>query len=585
MGNLRSRRVAGSGVSHPLDAAPVGAVEQDLPLQVTVVLRPRGQRAHAAGPAMHPAERPTLSADDLAQWYDPGDDRVLLVRKFADAHGLSVTEVSRARHDVVLDATAGQFSRAFGVTLQYFETAGARYYAHDERARLPRELRAATENVLGLETIPVHRTHAVAARRGAHVDIPALERQYGFPAVDARGRRIALLEFGGGFSSDDIAAYASRLAIAEPRLTPVSVAGATGQHGSNAPLDRAVAASIARDWKASVPFATLMKKHGSDMSAFIASMEVTMDIELALALGGGAAVDVYFAPSGVDGWRRALYAAIGLPIGGAGGAHPPVPTVMSISWGESEAVFGSEQLQMIERTLIAVRRAGVAVCCSSGDWGSVNASPKPGVPAIPNVNFPASSPSVLACGGTRLLPSGSSDDVRSEVAWDERTFGVSMATGGGVSGFFKRPKAQADVKLRPAARTWRAPGNGNGAKRAIPDVAANAALSSGPAITFAGEELVGFGTSAAAPICASLLARVSASVGHGVAGMEAWLYTGDAKSCCRPVTKGDNDVTNGKVAFYRAGKGWNACTGLGTLDGEKIVATLVRTRRAEQKPK
>ncbi len=64
--------------------------------------------------------------------------------------------------------------------------------------------------------------------------------------------------------------------------------------------------------------------------------------------------------------------------------------------------------------------------------------------------------------------------------------------------------------------------------------------------------------------------------------MEGWLYTADAKSCCRPVTTGDNDVTNGKVAFYRAGKGWNACTGLGALDGEKIVTTLVQTRRAER---
>jgi kumamolisin len=51
------------------------------------------------------------------------------------------------------------------------------------------------------------------------------------------------------------------------------------------------------------------------------------------------------------------------------------------------------------------------------------------------------------------------------------------------------------------------------------------------------------------------------------------------------VTKGDNDVTNGKVAFYRAGNGWNACTGLGTPDGEKIVTTLVQTRRAEPKRK
>ena len=336
------------------------------------------------GPAMHPAERPILSAHELAEWYDPGDHRVLLARKFADANGLFVIEVSRARHDVVLDATAEQFARAFGVTLQYFEAEGAHYYAYDERVRLPRELRAVTENVLGLDSHSDASHPRGAARRDAHAAIPALERQYGFPAVDARGRRIALLEFGGGFSAEDITAYASHLGIDEPRVTPVSVAGAAGHPGGNAPLDRAVAATIARDWKASVPFATLAKrKHGNDLGAFIASMEVTMDVELALALGAGAAVDVYFAPSGVDGWRRGLYAAIGLPVGGADAAHPPVPTVMSISWGDSESVFGRDQLRMIERTLIAVQRAGVAVCCSSGDWGSVNASPKPGVPRSP----------------------------------------------------------------------------------------------------------------------------------------------------------------------------------------------------------
>jgi kumamolisin len=535
---------------------------------------------------MHPADRLILSTGALAELYDPGDDRVSLVNDFAHTHGLSVREVSRARHDVVLDGTTQQLSRAFGVTLRWFESEGTRYYAYDERVRLPRALRSAAEHVLGLENIPTHRTHAVAARRDAprdaHADVATLERQYGFPTVDARGRRIALLEFGGGFSPDDIAAYAGRLGIAEPRVTPVSVRGATGQPVANAPLDRGIAAAIARDWKASLPFSALKKQHGNDLGAFMASMEVTMDIELALALGGGAAVDVYFAPSGVDGWRRALYAAVGLPVGGADGPRPPAPTVISASWGDSESVFGPEQLEMIERTLIAVRRAGVAVCCSSGDSGSVNSPPKPGVPSIPNVNFPASSPSVLACGGTRLLAGGPSGDSRPEVAWDERAFGVSMATGGGVSGYFKRPKAQSGVTVRPAKGTWRAPGAGNGAKRAVPDVSANAALSSGPAINFAGEELVGFGTSAAAPLCASLLARVSASVGHAVAGMEGWLYTADAKPCYRPVTKGNNDVTSGKVAFYRAGPGWNACTGLGALDGEKIVTTLIQTRKSEQ---
>ena len=405
MGKLGSRRVAGSGVSHPLGAAPLGAVEREMSLQVTVVLRPRRPRAHDAGPVMHPAERPILSADELAEWYDPGDHRIRLVRQFADANGLSVIEVSRARHDVVLEAKADQFARAFGVTLRYFEAEGAHYYAYDERVRLPRELRAVTENVLGLDSIPTHRTHAGGATRRACA-IPTLERQYCFPAVDARGRRIALLEFGGGFSSEDITAYANRLGIAEPRVTPVSVAGAAGQHGGNAPLDRAIAAGIARDWKASVPFATLTKKYGNDLGAFIASMEVTMDIELALALGGGAAVDVYFARAastdgGADYTRRSVFRSAAQ----AARTHRTdgdVDLVGRVRIGVRPGPTADDRAHPDRGT-----PRGCGRLCSSGDWGSVNASPKPGVPAIPNVNFPASSPSVLACGGTRLLPGGS----------------------------------------------------------------------------------------------------------------------------------------------------------------------------------
>jgi kumamolisin len=575
------RLVAGSGVSHPLGAVQLGDVEPELPLQVTVVLRPRDARAHVAAPAMmHPADRRIYSTAELGKLYDPGKERVAAVRSFARRHGLSVREVSAARHDVVLDGTAEQFSQAMGVKLRWWEADGIRYHSHDERIGLPQALRRATEDVLGLDTIPTHRSHAMVARPKAHKapTTPAmLERQYAFPTTDARAHRIALLEFGGGYATDDIAAFAERIGIGSPHVTAVSVPGPSGPVPVNAPLDRSRAAAIAGDWNKSIPVATLFKKYGNDLFAFLYSMEVTMDIELALALGGGAAVDVYFANSGVDGWRRALYSVIGLPVGCSDDGHPPKPTVLSISWGDSEHVFGMAKLRLIERVLITAQRAGVAVCCSSGDWGSLNSAPKPGVPLIPNVNFPASSPSVLACGGTQLLsPSG---DTRPEVAWDETVSGERMATGGGMSGYFQRSRAQRDISVRPAKGTWRAPGRNIGAPRALPDVAANAAMSSGPLVRYAGKDLVGYGTSAATPICAALLTRVAASVGHAVVGLEGWLYSTDAKSCLRPITKGENGVLGSAMPFYRAGPGWNACAGLGALHGEELVGALIKSRR------
>jgi kumamolisin len=411
--------------------------------------------------------------------------------------------------------------------------------------------------------------------------VSELERQYAFPAVAASNERIGLIEFGGGYLPEDIAEYARRIGLRTvPPVTAVSVTSPTGTPVANSPLSKARAAAIAREWKPSASFAELSKTFGTDLGAFMESMEVTMDIQLALALGGGAAVDVYFAPCGVDGWRRALYAAIGLPVGGTSSPQPPVPTVLSISWGESEAVFGVPQLRTVERTLNAVQRAGVAVCCSSGDWGSVNSAPAAG--AHPNVNFPASSTAVLSCGGTRVLSSPRS--VRQEVVWNENVLGASMASGGGVSGIFKRLAAQ-NATVRPAKGSWVAPARADVRRRVLPDVAANAAWSSGPMIVYAGERLVGFGTSAATPICAALLTRVSAAVGHRLAGIHAWLYTRDAAGCTRAVTRGDNDTTRGAVAFYRAGAGWNACAGLGTLDGARLVDALAASRASTGRPK
>ena len=569
MRQASNRRITGSGVAHLPDAAAVAPVEQDLSVQVTFVLRPKNRRAHTAPPVMHPARRRLFSRDDLATHYDPGDDRIALVQRFARTHRLEIVEVSRARHDVVVQGTVEQLSRAFGVTLRYYDARGCRYRAHEERMRVPPELRPHLENVLGLDNIPTHGPHASASTGGAGLSITEVERRYAFPAVDATAQRIALLEFGGGYLLGDIEEYAKRMKLAHPpRVTPVSVTSATNQAVQNAPLARERAAAIARQWKPTASFAELHAKFGTDLGAFMESMEVTMDIELALALGGGAAVDVYFAPSGVDGWRRALYSAIGLPVGGASANHPPAATVMSISWGESEAVFGVPQLRTIERTLNAVQRAGVAVCCSSGDWGSANSPPADG--AHPNVNFPASSTAVLSCGGTRVLS-------RQEVAWNERVLGTTMATGGGVSGVFKRPKVQEKIKVRAANRTWIAANRGDVATRVLPDVAANAAWSSGTTVVYAGNRLTGFGTSAAAPICAALLARVSAAVDHRLAGIHGWLYTADAAGCTREITRGDNDTTRGAVAFYRAGPGWNACTGLGALDGERLVSALSAT--------
>src|SRR6201982_3484351 len=82
---------------------------------------------------------------------------------------------------------------------------------------------------------------------------------------------------------------------------------------------------------------------------------------------------------------------------------------------------------------------GITVCVASGDNGSGDAVDD----GQPHVDFPASSPHALACGGTKLLADGATGVISSEVVWNE-TSAKEGAGGGGVSDEFPLPSWQGD---------------------------------------------------------------------------------------------------------------------------------------------
>ena len=591
----QTNRSSGSGVAHIVGAKRTRRVASTKMLHVTMVLQPINHDAHVHDTAalkrsavQHPADRTTLTRAQLASLYNPGAARIRVVTAWASAHAFHVVETSAARHAVVLEGSVGAFSRAFGITLHHYRSRNGTYRAHNEPIQLPPALASIVIAVLGLDTIPLHRAHGVARASTAAAASPKsggltpaqLERHYAFPTGDASGRRIALLQFAGGFNQADIEAFAKGLGIRLPRITTIGVKGSDGKTASNAPLSPARAATIAAAWKQATSLAALAKQFGADASAFLAMFEVTMDLEIAIAMGGGAAVDVYFAPPGVDGWRRAIYAVLGEHSEAGQGQSAELPTVLSISWGESESAFGPQALRVINDVLVAAERRGVLVCSSSGDRGTSNVYPSPDVTGCGavNANFPSSSPAVLACGGTTLVRSTKSTPV-SEIAWNEPLFTTNLASGGGMSGLFPRPAFQSGVTQLPVAGSWRAPGVPAGfVGRWFPDVAANAAFSSGLAIRIGGVDLAAGGTSAATPLCAALLTRVAATVKHPLAGLTAWLYSLTRQVACRDITVGNNDVCDPHSAFYEAGLGWDACTGWGAPDGALLIAALAAGR-------
>src|SRR5207244_2399579 len=133
--------------------------------------------------------------------------------------------------------------------------------------------------------------------------------------------------------------------------------------------------------------------------------EVLLDIEVAGAIAPGARLAVYFAPNTDSGFLDAITKAIH-------DTHRR-PSVISISWGGPESGWTAQSLQAYDQAFQAAAVLGVTVCCASGDNGSGD-----GVgDGASHVDFPASSPFVLACGGTKL--ESASGTITSEVVWNE----------------------------------------------------------------------------------------------------------------------------------------------------------------------
>jgi len=225
---------------------------------------------------------------------------------------------------------------------------------------------------------------------------------------------------------------------------------------------------------------------------------------------------------------------------------------MSISWGAPEDGWSTASRNAMETALEDAAALGVTVTVAAGDNGSSDGESD----GLPHVDFPASSPSVLACGGTEMLGSGST--ISSEVVWNE-TAGNEGATGGGVSTVFALPTWQSNAGVPAAA--------GGFAGRGVPDIAGNADPLTGYAVRVDGQDEVVGGTSAVAPLWAALVARLNQQLGHSLGAANAALY-GATNKVFRDITRGNN-------GSYAAGAGWDACTGLGSPDGQALLGALL----------
>jgi kumamolisin len=280
--------------------------------------------------------------------------------------------------------------------------------------------------------------------------------------------------------------------------------------------------------------------------------EVMLDIEVAGAVAPGAKIVVYFAPNTDAGFLDAVTAAV----------HDATnkPSVVSISWGASESGWTAQAMHAMDQAFQDAAALGVTVCCAAGDAGSTDGEND----GLLHVDFPASSPYALACGGTRL--EGSGGKIAKEVVWNEGAAGG--ATGGGISDIFNRPDWQTSVNVPPSAN----PGGHVG--RGLPDVSGNADPATGYQVLIDHTQAIIGGTSAVAPLWAGLIALLNQKMGRPIGYLNPLLYhLSTGLGAFHDISSGNNDM-GGKSGHYPAHPGWDACTGWGSPDGQKLLTAL-----------
>jgi len=459
-----------------------------------------------------------------------------LISAFAKEFNLKVEDdpTSAIRRTVRLTGAAADIKKAFGVELHQKTIDGTEFRVREGAVHLPESLIGSVLAVLGLDNRPqanphyrVHKIHAADSATAHDASQPTaptsytpiqVAQAYQFPAkASGAGQTIAILELGGGYRKADLTTYFKSLGIKAPAIKAISV----------------------------------MKAKNAPTTPSSSDTEVMLDIEVAAAVAPGAKIVVYFCPNTDQGFTEAITTAV----------HDAKnkPSVLSISWGAQESAWTAQAMQALDAACQSAAALGISITVAAGDNGSTDGG------TGNNVDFPASSPHVLACGGTKLNANGST--ITSEVVWNELAVNDG-ATGGGVSNVFPLPTWQANSKVpKPII-----PAGGRG----VPDVSGDADPNTGYQIRVDGTNTVIGGTSAVAPLWAGLIAVANQQLGTQVGFLQPAIYAAKAASAF-------NDITQGNNGAFSAAPGWDACTGLGSPIATKLIPLLAPAPATKKK--
>jgi len=505
-----------------------------------------------------------LTPEQFAAQYSPTQDQVSAVVNHLTKSGFKNISVSSNRTLITADGTAATVTNAFNTSLKTFNHHGRAVFANDRPAQVPAELGTIIGSVLGLQNASIHhvlhsgvhspesKTQANAGSETSHtpVQYPAI---YGDSTTPAASTAVVgtISEGNMTYTLNDFQTFLSNN-TALPKLTPTVVYVGT---------------------------------ESSDVSG---EVEWALDSQVIYGASGGVKQLIFYTASSME--DAPLTAAYNAAV------TANVVSAVNVSLGECEADTISSGSQAADNTVFKQAVAqGITFSVAAGDAGPYNCdTDSDGNPGVASTNAkkakydvsePASSPYVVAVGGTALFTT-SAGAYNGQAVWNEGTASTGdgravriWSTGGGFSSNMAAPSWQTAAIVGSGHTT-----------RGLPDIVFDAASASGTLIYITASNnggtssgVVG-GTSMAAPMFVGFWARLESAHSNNLGFPNSAFYTAIPanSSLVFPVTSatvdGDSIDYNGWSTTYPGMKanasGWSAATGFGSLNVDKLNAYI-----------
>jgi hypothetical protein len=518
-----------------------------------------------------PDYRHYLAPGDFGPLYGASGSAIAAVRSWLASAGLHVGPTNANRLTIPASGSAAAVTAAFGTPLEQVRTAsGTSAHMNTARPTVPASLAPSVLGVAGLDTAPRWRSMLVPAATPlrTHAVAPALRPSGLVPQACS-----ALAEYtgpNGPYSNNQIAA-----AYGMSNLYSQGRTGAGVQIGifeleqfSMADIDQfAVCYGVPGN-------VSVEAVDGGATTSAPGSGEAALDIENAMTFAPGASVRVYEGPNTGTGPLDIFQQM----------ANDDSAKVLSTSWGICEAQNLPAGTAQMEQTIFKqMALQGQTLVAASGDSGSEDCyDPSQGSDVTSlAVDDPGSQPNVVSAGGTTMPSAGTNSG---ETVWNNcegeslgtgcSTNGVAGGGGGGVSAVWPQPLYQNGL----VAGTGNPCGALSGSCRLVPDVSANADPETGFVIIWDGEPIGVGGTSAVAPLWASLFAVVDQGCDSSLGNVNPALYALGASSAggsaFHDITSGNNDFTGTNGGDYAAGTGYDLASGWGTPQGGGLLSSL-----------